>query len=165
MPEQRGCWQSASLLTHKSRPKATSRRPLPIWSKASRRAINSRLFQYSIQTEIEVRNHLLRTIASLKFLDDATASPSKFCLALAQSRCLQTSIPVRMEYQYSSLNSVSGPSLFSRSARNRSVFSRFAIRSVMAEPTVSSRPFPQRLHWPHLILLENAPVQLKRFSP
>ena len=44
-------------------------------------------------------------------------------------------------YQSSSLNSVSGPSLFSSSARNLSVFSRFAIRSVMAEPTASSRSF------------------------
>lgn len=44
-------------------------------------------------------------------------------------------------YQSSSLNSVNGPSLFSSSARNRSVFSRFAIRSVMAVPTASSRSF------------------------
>ena len=51
------------------------------------------------KTEVEVWNHLLRTIASLKFPDDATASPPKFCLALAQSRCLQTSISGRMEYQ------------------------------------------------------------------
>ena len=31
-------------------------------------------------------NRLFRTVASLKFLDDATASPSKFCLALYKGR-------------------------------------------------------------------------------
>ena len=44
-------------------------------------------------------------------------------------------------YQSSSSNSVSEPSLFSSSARNRSVFYLFAIRSVMAMPTASSRSF------------------------
>ncbi len=31
-------------------------------------------------------NRLFRTVASLKFLDDATTSPSKFCLALYKGR-------------------------------------------------------------------------------
>ena len=41
--------------------------------------------QCSIRPEIELVYYLLRTIASLKFLDDATASPWKFCLALART--------------------------------------------------------------------------------
>lgn len=44
-------------------------------------------------------------------------------------------------YQSSSSNSVSEPSFFSSSVRNRPVFFRFAIRSVMAEPTTYSRSF------------------------
>ena len=58
MSDKRGNSQSADkdqLLAHKSSPKdghafklqspqATGRRPLPSWSKASRRAINSRLY-------------------------------------------------------------------------------------------------------------------------
>ncbi len=41
--------------------------------------------QCSIRSEIRIVNRLFRTIASLKFLDDATALPSKFCLALART--------------------------------------------------------------------------------
>ena len=39
-------------------------------------------FQYSIRTEIRIVNCLFRTIASLKFLDDTTASLSKVCLSI-----------------------------------------------------------------------------------
>ncbi len=53
---------------------------------------------YSIRSEISIVNRLFRTIASLKFLDDATASPSKFCLALARTMQSTTLISVWMEH-------------------------------------------------------------------
>ena len=53
---------------------------------------------YSIRPEIKLVYYLFRTIASLKFLDDVTASPSKFCLALVRTMQPTSSIPDRMEY-------------------------------------------------------------------
>ena len=56
------------------------------------------MIQYSIRPEIKLVYYLFRTIASLKFPDDATASPSKFCLAPVRTMQPTSSIPDRMEH-------------------------------------------------------------------
>jgi len=53
---------------------------------------------FSIRSEIELLNCLVRTIASLKVLADAPTSPSDFCLALARTRQSISSISGRITF-------------------------------------------------------------------